>query len=180
MTLSRVEIFENGDVSYSSGWAKTEVFKYDDVMPRLALLHSYGAKLCFSSATYDSKIQLVDADFVKYAEKTSPFSKIPGYKWTVKYNSKTLRKDADFFEYGAKKFPATCGRGPKLGTCYSRKFYSEVMIANTYPKLFRLSSIWHWVSFKFILQSCGQASKRWWTRWRKLMKIREISHICFF
>ena len=33
-TLSRVEIFENGDVSYSSGWAKTEVSKYDDVMTK--------------------------------------------------------------------------------------------------------------------------------------------------
>ena len=33
-TLSRVEIFENGDVSYSCGRAKTQVFKYDDVMPR--------------------------------------------------------------------------------------------------------------------------------------------------
>ena len=33
-TLSRVEIFENGDSSYSCGRAKTEVFKYDDVMPR--------------------------------------------------------------------------------------------------------------------------------------------------
>ena len=33
-TLSRVESFENGDSSYSSGRAKTEVFKYDDVMPR--------------------------------------------------------------------------------------------------------------------------------------------------
>ena len=34
-TLSGVEIFENGDVLYSFGWAKTEVFKYDDVMPRI-------------------------------------------------------------------------------------------------------------------------------------------------
>ena len=33
------------------------------------------------------------------------------------------------------------------------------MIANTYIKLFWLSFIWHWVSFKFILQSYGQASK---------------------
>ena len=33
-TLSRVETFENGDVSYSCGRAKTEVLKYDDVMPR--------------------------------------------------------------------------------------------------------------------------------------------------
>ena len=26
--LSRVEIFENGDVSYACGWAKAKVFKY--------------------------------------------------------------------------------------------------------------------------------------------------------
>ena len=36
--LSRVEIFENGDVSYEScGEVKTEVFKYDAVMPPVAL-----------------------------------------------------------------------------------------------------------------------------------------------
>ena len=34
-TLSRVESFENGDSSYSCGRAKTEAFKYDDVMSRL-------------------------------------------------------------------------------------------------------------------------------------------------
>ena len=33
-TLSRVESFEKRDSSYSYGRAKTEVFKYDDVMPR--------------------------------------------------------------------------------------------------------------------------------------------------
>ena len=33
-TLSRVDTFENGDFSYSCGRAKTEVFKYDDIMPR--------------------------------------------------------------------------------------------------------------------------------------------------
>ena len=33
-TLSGVEIFENGDVSYSCGRAKTDVFKYDDIIPR--------------------------------------------------------------------------------------------------------------------------------------------------
>ena len=35
-------------------------------------------------------------------EKKSPFSKIPGYVWMVKYDSKTLRVDADFFKYGEK------------------------------------------------------------------------------
>ena len=30
-----MENFKNGDLSYSCGQAKTEVFKYDDVMPRL-------------------------------------------------------------------------------------------------------------------------------------------------
>ena len=33
-TLSRVETFENGDLTYSSGRANTEVFNYDDIMPR--------------------------------------------------------------------------------------------------------------------------------------------------
>ena len=33
-TLSSVESFENGDSSHSCGRAKTEAFKYDDVMPR--------------------------------------------------------------------------------------------------------------------------------------------------
>ena len=32
-TLSRAKTFENGDASYSCGRAKTDVFKYDDVMP---------------------------------------------------------------------------------------------------------------------------------------------------
>ena len=34
-TLSRVEIFENVDLSYSYVRAKTKVFNYDDVMPRI-------------------------------------------------------------------------------------------------------------------------------------------------
>ena len=52
-TLSRVETFENGNLSYLCGWAKTEVFKYDDVMPR------FWAR---SSAHGDSK----NADLFKY------------------------------------------------------------------------------------------------------------------
>ena len=38
----------------------------------------------------------MDADFFKYGEK-SPFLKITGYVWMVKYDSKTLGVDADFF-----------------------------------------------------------------------------------
>ena len=34
-TLSTVETFENGDLLYSCGRVNTEVFKYDDVLPRL-------------------------------------------------------------------------------------------------------------------------------------------------
>ena len=30
----REEVFKNGDVSFSCGREKTEVFKYDDVMPK--------------------------------------------------------------------------------------------------------------------------------------------------
>ena len=41
----------------------------------------------------------------------SPFSKIPGYVWTVKYDSKTLRVD------GQKRFEnAMCGRRVLLNT----------------------------------------------------------------
>ena len=48
-------------------------------------------------------------------EKKSPFSKILGYVWMVKYDSKTLGVDADFFRYGGKnvrfrKYLAMCGR----------------------------------------------------------------------
>ena len=82
-TLSRQESFENGDSLYSCGRAKTEVFKYDDVVPRFR--------------TYDSKTLRVDADFFKYGEKKSPFSKIPGYVRMFKYYPETLRVDADFF-----------------------------------------------------------------------------------
>ena len=32
--LSRVESFENEDLSYSCGQAKTKFFKYDDIMSR--------------------------------------------------------------------------------------------------------------------------------------------------
>ena len=48
--LSRVEIFENGGSSCSCGRVKTEVFKYDDALPRfsrLALLH-----IRFENATF--------------------------------------------------------------------------------------------------------------------------------
>ena len=37
--LSRVESFESGDLPYSCGRATTEVFKYDDVLPRLPHIH---------------------------------------------------------------------------------------------------------------------------------------------
>ena len=41
-TLFRVDSFENGsDLSYSCGWAKTEVFKYDDVVSRFQAPSSY-------------------------------------------------------------------------------------------------------------------------------------------
>ena len=36
--------------------------------------------------------------FSKIERKESPFSKIPGYLWTVKNNSKTLRVDANIFK----------------------------------------------------------------------------------
>ena len=81
--LPRVDFASKGS-SYSCGRAKTEVFKYHvTVMPR------------FQTRSFE------DADFFKYGEKESPFSKIPGYVWAIKYD-KRLRVDADFLRYGEK------------------------------------------------------------------------------
>ena len=66
-------IFENEDVSYSRGRAKTEVFKYDDVMPRF---------LARSSAHAIRKRYVWTQTFFKYGEKNLSVSKIPGYVWT--------------------------------------------------------------------------------------------------
>ena len=105
-----MESFENGDSSYSCGRLKTEVFKYDDVMSRF--------KRCSSAHTIRKRY--VWTQIFLNTEKKPPFSKIPGYVWTVKYDSKTLRVDADFFKYGGKnlrfrKYPDTCGRGLIFG-----------------------------------------------------------------
>ena len=83
-TFSRVEIFENGDLSYSCGRAKTEVFKYDDVMPR------FEAR---SSARMVRKCFVWTLIFLNTEEKVT-FSKKPGCVWTVRYDSKALRVDA--------------------------------------------------------------------------------------
>ena len=111
--LSRVEIFENGDLSYSCGRAKTEVFKYDDIMPRFKVR---------SSAHTNQKLYVWTQIFSN-TKKKSPFSKIPGYVWMVKYDSKTLGVDAKFCKYGGKnlrfrKYSATCGRGLKQEVCF--------------------------------------------------------------
>ena len=71
-TLSRVEIFENGDSSYSCGRAKTEVLKYDEVMPRF--------KVCSSAHTIRKRY--VCTQIFLNTEKKSQFSKIPGDVWT--------------------------------------------------------------------------------------------------
>ena len=86
-TLSRVESFENGDSSYSCGRAKSEAFKYVDVKPR------FKAR---SSAHTNRKRYMWTQIFLN-TEKKPPFSKIPGYVWTVKYDSKTLCVDAGYF-----------------------------------------------------------------------------------
>ena len=82
-----MESFENGDSSYSCGRVKTEAFKYDDVMPRFRLALSH---IRFENAACGRR-------FFLNAEKKTPFSKIPGYVWTVKYDSKMLRVDAGYF-----------------------------------------------------------------------------------
>ena len=108
-----MEIFENGDVLYLCGRAKTEVFKYDDVMECL------GSRALLR--TYDSKTLRVDADFFTYGEKNLRFRKYPAtcgclntiqerYVWTpitFKYGGKNLR---------FRKYPATCGRRFFLNT----------------------------------------------------------------
>ena len=91
-TLSRVGSFENGDSSYSCGQAKTEGFKYDDVMPRFKA----------PTSAHTIRKRYVWTEIVLNTKKKPPFSKVPGYVWTVKYDSKTLRVEADFFKYGGK------------------------------------------------------------------------------
>ena len=76
-----MESFENGDSSYSCGRAKTEAFKYDDVIPRLKA----------RSSTHTIRKRYVwTQSFLNTEKKNPPFSKLPGYVWTVKYDSKTL------------------------------------------------------------------------------------------
>ena len=73
--------------------------------------HRIMETLCFLSNVVWTQI------FLNTEKKNPPFSKIPGYVWTVKYDSKTLRVDAGLiFKYGGKnlrfrKYPATFGRG---------------------------------------------------------------------
>ena len=78
--------FVNGDSLYSCGWAKTEVFKYDNVMPRFnarSVPHMW-----FENATSGRR-------FLKYGEKNLRFQKYLD-TW-VKYDLKTLRVDAESF-----------------------------------------------------------------------------------
>ena len=67
-TLSRVESFENRDSSYSCGRAKTEVFKYDDVM------HRFKAR----SSAHTIRKRYVWTQIFLIRRKNPPFSKIPG------------------------------------------------------------------------------------------------------
>ena len=66
--LSRQEIFENGDLLYSCGRAKTEVFKYDDVMPRF---HA-----CSSAHTIQKRYVWTQI-FFNTEEKVSVFKNYP-------------------------------------------------------------------------------------------------------
>ena len=106
-TLSRVKIFENGDLSYSCERAKTRVFKYGDVMPR------FQAR---SSAHTIRKRYVWTQILFKYGEKNLRFQKYSAmcgwsntiqkrYVWTqvsFKYGGKNLR---------FRKYAATCRRG---------------------------------------------------------------------
>ena len=62
-----MEIFENGDSSYSRGRAKTEVFKYDDVMP--------GFKLALPHIRFENV--MCGRRFFKYEKKSLCFRKYP-------------------------------------------------------------------------------------------------------
>ena len=53
--FSRVEIFENGDLSYLCEWTSTEIFKCDVVMPGLQALRIQNAT-CVSSLFNTEKI----------------------------------------------------------------------------------------------------------------------------
>ena len=97
-TLYRVQSFENGDSSYSCERAKTEVFKYDDIMPRF--------KAC-SSAHMIQKCYVWMQIFLNVRRKKPPFSNILSYVWTVKYDSKMLCVDAGFFKIWRKKSPSS-------------------------------------------------------------------------
>ena len=86
-----VEIFENGDSSYSCGRAKMEVFKYD------GLCHGYVIGLLF--CTNDSKMLHVDTDFFKYRENNFIyFRKYPATCRWSSMNQKMLHADADIFK----------------------------------------------------------------------------------
>ena len=72
--------------------------------------------------------------FFLMRRKKAPFSKIPGYVWTVKYDLKTLRVDADFFFLNTekkksrfRKYLATCGRGLK----------AHISVCLSFPLLFK-------------------------------------------
>ena len=103
-----MESFENGDSSYSRGRAKTEVFKYDDVMPRF--------KAPSSAHTIRKSYVWTDI-FLSTKRKFSVFENTRLRVESIKKkDSKTLRVDADFFKYGGKtlrfrKYPATCEHG---------------------------------------------------------------------
>ena len=103
-----MEIFENGDSSYSCGRAKTEVFKYDDVMPRLKA----------RSSAHTIRKRYVWTHIFLSTKKKSPFSKIPGYVWMVTENDiknatcgrRSFLNTEEKISY-FRKYPATCGRG---------------------------------------------------------------------
>ena len=89
-TLSRVESFEIGDVSYSCGRAKTEVFKYVDVIPRFkawSIAHTIRKRFrkypatCGWSNTIQKRYVWTQIFFL-IRRKKSPFAKIPGCVWT--------------------------------------------------------------------------------------------------
>ena len=100
-TLSIVETFENRDVSYSCGRAKTEVFKYDDALPRFrarSSVHTIRKRFVWAQIEEIIRFRKYPATcgqsnriqkryvwtqmFFQRRRKKFLFSKIPGNVWT--------------------------------------------------------------------------------------------------
>ena len=109
-TFFSVEIFENGDLSYSCGRgrAKTEVFKYDDVMPRFQARSSahmirkrYVSKISWN---VEEKVSVFENTRLRVDGQIRLENATCGCRFFLN-TEKYLR---------FRKYPAACGRGLRL------------------------------------------------------------------